>query len=150
MGVWGRGVDYRHSAAVRTGAIDEAAVGTERQPERLAGVGNCVDDGMCGGVDHRTPRQTEGGDVGEAAGNNYSDNGVPADLPSGGEALLHAESLSVPDFVGVMNDVKNGEINTHGRVIDGITDDQQERYCFESDFPEASSGGRVMLLLSHP
>ena len=49
-----------------------------------------------------------------------------------------------------MNDVKNGEINTHGRVIDGITDDQQERYGFESDFPEASSDGRVMLLLSHP
>ena len=37
------------------------------------------------------------------------------DLPSGGEALLLAESLSVPDFVGVMNDVKNGEINTQAR-----------------------------------
>ena len=47
------------------------------------------------------------------------------DLPSGGEALLLAESLSVPDFVGVMNDVKNGEINTQGTGIDAITEDQQ-------------------------
>ena len=58
---------------------------------------------------HGKPRVATWG----AAGNNYSDNGVPEDLPSGGEALLHAEPLSMPDFVGVMNDVKNGEINTH-------------------------------------
>ncbi len=38
-------------------------------------------------------------------GNNFSGAGVLVDLPSGGEALLLAESLSVPDFVGVMDDV---------------------------------------------
>jgi hypothetical protein len=84
-------------------------------------------------------------------GNSYSGAGVLVDLPSGGEALLLAESLSVPDFVGVMNDVKNGEINTQGTVIDAITEDQQEYYGFdESDLPEPSSDGRVMMLLSYP
>lgn len=35
-------------------------------------------------------------------GNNYSGAGVLVELPSGGEALLLAESLSVPDVVGMM------------------------------------------------
>jgi hypothetical protein len=84
-------------------------------------------------------------------GNNYSGAGVLVELPSGGEALLLAESLSVPDFHGVMDDVRNGEIKTQGKVIDTITEDQEEYYGFdESDFPEPSSDGRVMLLLSYP
>jgi hypothetical protein len=84
-------------------------------------------------------------------GNNYSGAGVLVDLPSGGEALLLAESLSVPDFVGVMKDVRNGEIKTHGKVIDDITEDQEEYYGFtEADFPEPSADGRVMVLLSYP
>ena len=58
------------------------------------------------------------------------------DLPSGGEALLLAESLSVPDFVGVMNDMRNREIKTQGKVLDSITEDQQEDYDFdENEFP---------------
>jgi hypothetical protein len=57
----------------------------------------------------------------------------------------------VPDFVGVMNDVRDGEIETHGKVIDYITEDQEQYYGFdESSFPEPSSDGRVMLLLSYP
>jgi len=85
------------------------------------------------------------------SGNNYAGAGVLVDLPSGGEALLLAESLSVPDFVGAMKDVKNGEIKTQGKVIDSITDVQVEYYGFdESAFPEPSSGGRVMLLMSYP
>jgi hypothetical protein len=84
-------------------------------------------------------------------GNNYSGAGVLVDIPSGGEALLLAESLSVPDFVGVMKDVKNGEIHTHGRVIDVITETQEEYYGFdENSFPDASSDGRVMVLLEYP
>ena len=84
-------------------------------------------------------------------GNNYSGAGVLVDLPSGGEALLMAESLSVPDFVNMMNHSGAGTVNTQGKVIDTITEDQQEYYGFdEGDFPEASSGGRVMLLLSYP
>ena len=73
------------------------------------------------------------------------------DLPSGGEALLLAESLSVPDFVGVMKDVENREIKAQGKVIEYITEDQEEYYGFdEGDFNEPSSDGRVMLLLSYP
>jgi hypothetical protein len=88
---------------------------------------------------------------GTGGGNNYSGAGVLVDLPSGGEALLLAESLSVPDFVGVMKDVRNGEIKTHGKVIDYITEDQEEYYGFdENSFPDPSSDGRVMLLLSYP
>jgi hypothetical protein len=85
-------------------------------------------------------------------GNNYSGAGVLVDIPSGGEALLLAESLSVPDFVGVMDDLKyDGEIHTHGRVIDYITDDQREYYGFdEDDFPDPPSDGRVMVLLEYP
>lgn len=84
-------------------------------------------------------------------GNNFSGAGVLVDLPSGGEALLLAESLSVPDFKGVMKDVKNGEIDTHGKVIDHITETQEEYYGFdESAFPDPSDDGRVMVLLSYP
>jgi hypothetical protein len=84
-------------------------------------------------------------------GNNYAGAGVLVGLPSGGEALLLADSLSVADFVGAMHDVKNGELKATGKVIDTITDTQVEYYGFnESDFPEPSSDGRVMLLLSYP
>ena len=84
-------------------------------------------------------------------GNNYSGAGVLVELPSGGEALLLAESLSVPDFNGVMEDVNAGEIKTQGKVIDTITEDQQEYYGFdEDDFGDPPSDGRVMLLLSYP
>ncbi len=84
-------------------------------------------------------------------GNNYAGAGVLVDLPSGGEALLLAESLSVPDFVGVMKDVRDGEVHTQGKVIDEITDDQIEYYGFDTDdFPQPSGDGRVMVLLSYP
>ena len=84
-------------------------------------------------------------------GNNYSGAGVLVELPSGGEALLLAESLSVPDFNGVMEDVKNGEIKTQGKLIDSITEDQEEYYGFdENDFGDPPADGRVMLLLSYP
>ena len=84
-------------------------------------------------------------------GNNYSGAGVLVEMPSGGEALLLAESLSVPDFNGVMEDVNAGEIKTQGKVIDTITEDQQEYYGFdEDDFGDPPSDGRVMLLLSYP
>lgn len=84
-------------------------------------------------------------------GNNYSGAGVLVELPSGGEALLLAESLSVPDFVGVIKDTDNGALKAQGKVIDSITEDQEEYYGFdESDFPEPSSDGRVMMLLSYP
>ena len=83
-------------------------------------------------------------------GNNYAGAGVLVERPSGGEALLLAESLSVPDFVGVMNDVKGGDLKSQGKVIDSITDIQEEYYGFDtSDFPEPPSSG-VMLLLSYP
>jgi hypothetical protein len=48
-------------------------------------------------------------------GNNYSGAGVLVNLPSGGAALLLAESPSVPDFVGMMKGVENGELNAQAR-----------------------------------
>jgi hypothetical protein len=84
-------------------------------------------------------------------GNNYSGAGVLVDLPSGGQALLLAESLTVADFRGAMNDAKNGRVHTHGKVIDPITEDQKKYYGFdENDFPEAPADGRVLVLLSYP
>ena len=65
--------------------------------------------------------------------------------------LLLAESLSVPDFVGMMKGVENGELKAQGKVIDSITEDQEGYYGFdESDFPDPSSDGRVKMLLSYP
>jgi hypothetical protein len=50
----------------------------------------------------------------------------------------------------VMDDVENGEIKTQGKVIDHITEDQQEYYGFDaSAFGDPSPDGRVMLLLSY-
>ena len=57
----------------------------------------------------------------------------------------------MPDFNGVMEDVRNGEIKTQGKVIDSITEDQEEYYGFdERDFGDPPSDGRVLLLLSYP
>lgn len=84
-------------------------------------------------------------------GNNFSGAGVLVDLESGGEALLLAESLSVPDLVGVLKKVRDNEIKTHGRVIDGISPNQREYYGFDySDFPDPSPDGRVVLLMEYP
>ncbi|WP_319457255.1 MULTISPECIES: hypothetical protein [unclassified Mycobacterium] len=87
-------------------------------------------------------------------GNNFSGAGVLVNLESGGDVLLLAESLSVPDFLGVMKKVRGGvggEVKTHGRVIDYITEDQEQYYGFSADdFDEPPSDGRVMVLLEYP
>ncbi|OBK73822.1 hypothetical protein [Mycobacterium sp. 1274761.0] len=84
-------------------------------------------------------------------GNNYSGAGVLIELPSGGEALLLAESLSVPDFVGMMKDTRAGRLQAQGKIIDSISADQATYYGFdESAFPDPSPDGRVMMLLSYP
>jgi hypothetical protein len=59
---------------------------------------------------------------------------VLVDLPSGGDALLLAESMVVSDFMFAIDDADNGQIKTQGKVIDEIT----------------TQDGRVMLLLSIP
>lgn len=84
-------------------------------------------------------------------GNNFAGAGVLVELSDRGEALLLAESLSVPDFVGVMKDVRDDTVRTQGKVIDGITEDQIQYYGFDlDDFPDPSPDGRVMVLLSYP
>jgi hypothetical protein len=84
-------------------------------------------------------------------GNNYAGAGVLVALPSGGEALLLAESLSVPDFRGMMADVRDGRLRATGKVIDAVTADQRKYYGFDLHaFPPPPPEGRVMLLLSQP
>ncbi len=84
-------------------------------------------------------------------GNNYAGAGVLVDLESGGDALLLAEALSVPDFVGVMKKAGGGVLNSHGRVIESIDEDQRTYYGFDlDDFGEPPPEGRVMLLLEYP
>jgi hypothetical protein len=76
---------------------------------------------------------------------------VLVDLPSGGDALLLAESMVVSDFIFAIDDVDNGQIKTQGRVIDEITGDQHKYYGLDNAaFPEPTEDGRVMLLLSIP
>ncbi|MCV7172469.1 hypothetical protein H7I41_21360 [Mycobacterium manitobense] len=84
-------------------------------------------------------------------GNNYAGAGVLVDLAEGGDVLLLAESMSVPDFVGMMKDVRGDEVAAQGEVIDHVTDDQREYYGFdEADFPAPPAEGRVLVLLSYP
>lgn len=84
-------------------------------------------------------------------GNNYAGSGVLVDLDSGGQALLLAESMAVPDFRGVMKHVENGRLRATGKVIDEITDTQKQYYGFDiAAFGTPPRDGRVMMLLSYP
>lgn len=125
--------------------IDKLPVVTVADSVDAVGQYRRVEGDVTGDAVYWAPRGTGRG------GNNFAGAGVLVALPSGGEALLLAESLSVPDFVGVMKDVRDNAIQTHGRVIDQITETQQQYYGFdESDFPGPPPGGRVMVLLSYP
>lgn len=84
-------------------------------------------------------------------GNNYAGAGVLVDLPSGGQALLLAESMVVSDFTLAIEDATHGAINTQGKVTDAITEDQRNYYGFdEAAFGEPDEGGRVIVLLTTP
>jgi hypothetical protein len=51
----------------------------------------------------------------------------------------------------MMGQVRNGELKATGKVIEDFTADQRKYYGFdESAFPNPSSEGRVLLLLSMP
>lgn len=107
-------------------------------------------------------RKVEGTIIGEPAfwaprgtgrgGNNYAGAGVLVHLDAGGEVLLLAESLSVPDLKGVLDDVEpDGRIETHGRVVDEITQDQLDYYGFDArDFEPPDEDGRVLVLHEYP
>lgn len=84
-------------------------------------------------------------------GNNYAGAGVLVTLPSGGEALILAEALSVADFKGMMAGVHDGRLTATGKIIDTITPTQREYYGFDlSAFAQPPPDGRVLLLLSQP
>lgn len=84
-------------------------------------------------------------------GNNCAGAGVLVALASGGEALVLADSMAVPDFKGMMSCVHNGQLTATGKVIDAVTPDQRKYYGFDEDaFPVPPSAGRVVLLLSQP
>jgi hypothetical protein len=70
---------------------------------------------------------------------------------SGGEALLLAESMTVADFIGLMRDSPDRVVRSQGRMIDEITEDENEYYGLDAgDFPEPSGDGRVLILLCTP
>lgn len=84
-------------------------------------------------------------------GNNYAGAGVLVALDGGGQALLLAESMSVPDFRGVLKHVQDGRLTATGKVIDQITGVQRKYYGFDVDaFAPPPPDGRVMMLLSYP
>jgi hypothetical protein len=83
-------------------------------------------------------------------GNNYAGAGVLVRLATGGDALLLAESATVSDFKVALADASNGVIHTQGKVIDEITETQQEYYGLDpTAFPDPD-GGRVLVLLQTP
>jgi hypothetical protein len=62
-----------------------------------------------------------------------------------------AESMTVADFIGLMRDSPDRVAHSQGRVIDEITEDQNEYYGLDAaDFREPSDDGRVLMLLSTP
>ena len=84
-------------------------------------------------------------------GNNFAGGGVLVALDGGGEVLLLAESLSVPDLMADLEDVPGGRLHSLGRTIEGITDDQATYYGFDlDDFPPPVAQGRVLVLRSYP
>ena len=69
-------------------------------------------------------------------GNNFAGAGVLVALDGGGEALLLAESLSVSDLLGDLDDVEDGRIESLGRTMADVTEDQATYYGFDlADFP---------------
>lgn len=108
-----------------------------------------VDGRLAGDPVYWAPRGTGRG------GNNYAGAGVLVDLDGGGQVLLLAESMSVPDFRGAMAHAEGGRIHVTGKLIDTITDTQVQYYGFPADggdgaFGGPPAGGRVMALLSYP
>jgi hypothetical protein len=85
-------------------------------------------------------------------GNNYAGAGVLVNLPSGGQALLLSESMTVSDFRFALADAaEDGIVHTQAKVIDEITEDQQQYYGLdESAFPDPPADGRVLVLLTTP
>ena len=84
-------------------------------------------------------------------GNNYSGAGVLVDFRPAGRRCCSPSRCRCPTSSASWTTCANGEIKTQGKVIDYITEDQEEYYGFdESDFPDPSADGRVMLLLSYP
>lgn len=108
-----------------------------------------VDGRLAGEPVYWAPRGTGRG------GNNYAGAGVLVDLDSGGQALLLAESMSVPDFRGAIKAANDRRIHATGKVTDAITDTQMKYYGFPDDggqeeFGQPPSAGRVLVLLSYP
>ncbi|WIM89949.1 hypothetical protein PT015_11290 [Candidatus Mycobacterium wuenschmannii] len=84
-------------------------------------------------------------------GNNYAGAGVVLDLPTGGQALLLAESMTVSDFVAALRGAHGGPVATQGQVIGEITADQRRYYGFDAaDFGDPPPGPRVLVLLKTP
>lgn len=120
------------------------------------------DPWIFGSEDNRTWVRVEGTIVGEPVywptvgenrgGDNYRGMGVRIALDSGGEALVLAESQSVPDLIGHIRQSKtSGRIRTHGYLSKAIGDNQARYYGFTlDDFPEGPKGGRVIVIHGYP
>ena len=84
-------------------------------------------------------------------GNNYAGAGVLVALDGGGEVLLLAESLSVPDVMADLDEVEDGRFHSVGRTIIDVTEDEVTYYGFDlDDFPPPDPDGRVLVLRSYP
>jgi hypothetical protein len=76
---------------------------------------------------------------------------APRGTGNGGNNCAGAGVLVAPDFKGMRGHVCDGELAATGKMIEDFTADQRKHYGFDqSSFPEASSGRRVVVLLSSP
>lgn len=84
-------------------------------------------------------------------GDNYRGVGVRIALDSGGEALVFAESMSVPDLLtDLQRAEKTGRFKCSGYVVNAISADQTKYYGIdESYFPDAEQG-RVLVIHGYP
>lgn len=86
-------------------------------------------------------------------GDNYRGMGVQVALDTGGEVLLLAESLSVPDLIGDLKKAEKngGRIAACGYMTNAIGDNQTKYYGFRlADFPPPDPAGRVLITHGYP
>lgn len=120
------------------------------------------DPWVFGSEDNRKWVRVEGAIVGEPVywptlgenrgGDNYRGMGVRISLDSGGEAVVFAESPSVPDLIGHLRQSKKSRrIRTHGYLSSAIGENQARYYGFTmDDFPDAPEDGRVIVIHGYP
>lgn len=85
-------------------------------------------------------------------GDNYRGAGIVVALDTGGEALVLAESMGVPDLIGDLQRAKRtGRFASSGYVVNAVSETQTTYYGFRlEDCPPPDTAGRVLVIHGYP